>query len=159
MSHPHPADEARSKRFKQLSNVGHKAPEISAVLAKDGFGELGSRRSGRSSSSPNVSNIPRELRVWWEDFSKDDQDLDMLYGDGVSLVSGVGVGGAGMGTLLVRADNSEPVDPDSNSNPGISLPRRVLRSSSQNSRISRYSPPLPCAFVLRSAYRASRLAA
>lgn len=97
-------------------------------------GEIGSR-TGRSSSSPNVSStISEELRAKFDRLNEDDQDLDSLYGDGVTLISGIGPGGSGMGTLLVREDS---VDNDTSTSNGISLPRRVVRSSSHNAQLTR----------------------
>lgn len=140
MSHSHPADEARSKRLKQLSNVGQRVAELPTVLEKTSqVSEIGSR-GGRSSSSPNVSsNVPEDLRVRWDECLNDDEDLNLLYGDGVSLVSGVGIGGTGMGTLLVRDEQTDsvPVNSDGDAVAGVGLPRRVLRSSSHKPRMSR----------------------
>jgi hypothetical protein len=152
----------KSKQLKQLAPwvstrtsdpLSLDDPELSSSSTgwiDGGEGGLGGR-SGRSASSPNVSRAEM-MKVKWEDCTRDELDLeDQIWhasgttSDEMDMVRGVGVGNAiGMGTVLVRdeqsSDRDAHTDTASPPTPGVSLPRRVLRSSSQNARLNRYSP-------------------
>jgi hypothetical protein len=148
----------KSKQLKQQAGawVSNRASDPlsldddpSTTSTDGGLGPSG--RSGRSASNPNVSRSEM-MKVKWGDCTRDKLDLEDQSsspssprngGGGVEeldMVRGIGVGNAiGMGTVLVRDEIQSDAREPTTDAAGSPLPRRVLRSSSQNARLHRYA--------------------
>ncbi|ELR19940.1 regulator of g protein signaling domain containing protein [Acanthamoeba castellanii str. Neff] len=144
----------KSKQLKQQAGawVSNRASDPlslddypSTTSTDGGLGPSG--RSGRSASNPNVSRSEM-MKVKWGDCTRDKLDLEDQSsspssprngGGGVEeldMVRGIGVGNAiGMGTVLVRDEIQSDAREPTTDAAGSPLPRRVLRSSSQNARL------------------------
>jgi hypothetical protein len=126
-------------------------PSTTTTTNDGGLGLSG--RSGRSASNPNVSRSEM-MKVKWGDCTRDKLELEDQSsspssprnggggggGEELDMVRGIGVGNAiGMGTVLVRDEIQTDAREPTTDAAGSPLPRRVLRSSSQNARLHRYT--------------------